>query len=127
MADQEHVDKFILEEIDSVPHLEALLLLWRQHPKQWSVPEMAKALYVSDDLAEQILRDLSNRSLISAVAPQPGQYSISALSSETQQMLDSLDRTYRRELIRVTRMIHSKASPAIRDFARAFRFKKEEG
>jgi hypothetical protein len=30
------VDRFILEEIDSVPHLEALLLLWRNNAKKWS-------------------------------------------------------------------------------------------
>jgi hypothetical protein len=127
MAYQGHVDKFILEEIDSVPHLEALLLFWRQRPKQWSVPEIAQALYVSEETGEQILRDLSIRSLISAVPDRPGLYLIGFSSAEKEHMLESLDRTYRRELIRVTRMIHSKASPALRDFARAFRFKKEEG
>ena len=29
----EKVDQFILDEIDSVPHLEALLLLWRSAPQ----------------------------------------------------------------------------------------------
>jgi hypothetical protein len=31
---KKEVDQFILDEIDSVPHLEALLLLWNTRPKQ---------------------------------------------------------------------------------------------
>jgi hypothetical protein len=31
------VDQFILVEIDSVPHLEALLLLWNSKPRKWSL------------------------------------------------------------------------------------------
>ena len=37
----------------------------------------------------------------------------------------AVDTTYRRELIRVSRLIHSKPSAAVREFARAFRLKKE--
>ena len=40
------VDQFIVNEIESVPHLEALLLLWNTRPRQWPMDEMAKALYV---------------------------------------------------------------------------------
>ena len=50
------VDRFIAEQIDTVPHLEALLLLWNSRPKAWTVPEMAHALYVPSELAENILR-----------------------------------------------------------------------
>jgi len=40
-------------------------------------------------------------------------------------LMEEVDRTYRRELVRISRMIHSKASPAVREFARAFKFKKD--
>ena len=126
MADQERLDQFILQEIDSVPHLEALLLFWRQRPRPWSARDMAKALYVSEEFGDQILRDLANRSLISTLPDQAGLYRLSVSSPENEKMLETLDRTYRRELIRITRMIHSKTSPALQDFARAFRFKKED-
>jgi hypothetical protein len=36
-----------------------------------------------------------------------------------------VDATYRRELVRISSMIHSKPSPAVRQFARAFRLKKD--
>jgi hypothetical protein len=39
--------------------------------------------------------------------------------------MENVDSIYRRELVRVAGMIHSKASSAVLDFARAFRFKKD--
>jgi hypothetical protein len=36
-----------------------------------------------------------------------------------------VEKTYRRELLRISRMIHSKAPSSVREFARAFKFKKD--
>ncbi|HUK46019.1 MAG TPA: hypothetical protein VLW06_00440 [Terriglobales bacterium] len=119
------VDQFILEQIDSVPHLEALLLIWRTRPKSWSINEMAKSLYVPAELAENILRDLAQRNLIEEVTKSPREYHY--LSSRDQDRLIALvDTTYRRELIRISRMIHARAPSALREFARAFRFTREK-
>jgi DNA-binding MarR family transcriptional regulator len=123
--DREQIDRFILDEIDSVPQLEALLLIWNNRPKEWSVEDMARALYVSSDVAQMILKDLASRQLIVEVSGSRGQYTLLAESSEDLAMLAALDRTYRRELVRISTMIHSKASRAVRDFARAFRFTKD--
>lgn len=118
---KKQVDQFILDEIDSVPHLEALLLLWNSRPKQWSADEMSKALYLESDATQLILRDMQNRGFASSESnlfsylPNP----------DRDQLIDSLDRIYRREVIRVSTMIHSKASPAVRAFARAFRLKRD--
>lgn len=118
---KKQVDQFILDEIDSVPHLEALLLLWNSRPKQWSADEMSKALYLESDATQLILRDMQNRGFASSESnlfsylPNP----------DRDRLIDSLDRIYRREVIRVSTMIHSKASPAVRAFARAFRLKKD--
>jgi len=38
------VDQFVLQQMDSVSHLEALLLLWNGRPKYRLVDEMARAL-----------------------------------------------------------------------------------
>lgn len=119
------VDQFILEQIDTVPHLEALLLIWRGRPKVWSVEEMARALYVPAELAGNILRELAFRGLINETGTSSREYQY--VSSQTEDgLMELLDATYRRDLIRITRMIHSKAPSAIREFARAFRFTKEK-
>jgi hypothetical protein len=118
------VDRFILEEIDSVPHLEALLLLWRNKTKKWSTDEMAHALYVPADTADKILQDLARRNLIASDAAKL--YCYEPSSEDKNSLMRSVEDAYRRELIRVSRMIHSKAAPAIREFARAFRFTKDK-
>ncbi len=119
--DRQSVDQFILEEIDSVPHLEALLLLWKTRPEQWSPEDMANALYVSLDRAQTILFDLKRHGLVTTW---PERFSYHSESSRDL-LMGEVDATYRRELVRVSTMIHSKAPSAVREFARAFRFKKD--
>jgi hypothetical protein len=116
------VDRFIEEQIESVPHLEALLLIWRKHPKAWSIQEMASALYVPEPLAEDILRNLNRRDLLNESNDCFGLNK----SEQREDLLRRVDATYRRELIRISRMIHEKAPSAVREFARSFRFTKEE-
>lgn len=65
VTDRQQVDRFIVDEIDSVPQLEALLLFWNNRPRVWSTESMAKALYVSPEVARVILKRLAQRRLIS--------------------------------------------------------------
>lgn len=116
------VDEFILEQIDTVPHLEALLLLWNSRPKQWTVEEMANALYVPSGVARNILQGLTRRGLL-ARRGVPDSYSYE--SGKRDGLIQAVDAAYRRNLIRISRMIHSKAAPGIREFAQAFRFTKD--
>lgn len=119
------VDRFILEQIDSVPHLEALLLLFNSQPKVWTAAEMANALYVRQDQAEKILEGLVQRELI-ATGPRPPVYFYSAEDGNRNLLLDAVNEIYRREVVRISSLIHSKASAGVRDFARAFRIKKDK-
>ncbi|HKO14146.1 MAG TPA: hypothetical protein VJV22_19415 [Acidobacteriaceae bacterium] len=115
------VDQFILEEIDSVPHLEALLLLWNRRPRLWTVSDLAHQLYISTDQTNDILRDLQSRGLASFDA---GQCAFNEAWPQPE-LMQAVDRLWRRELIRISSLIHSKASPAVRQFASAFRFKRQ--
>jgi predicted ArsR family transcriptional regulator len=119
------VDAFITEQIDSVPHLEALLLLWNTRPKHWSIDEMSESLYVDPEITKQILSDLVQRDLITVAGDNTALYFCAPKTDEVEKLFQDVDRTYRRELVRISQMIHSKASAAVRDFARAFRFKKD--
>src|SRR5581483_5500971 len=118
---RKQVDQFIADAIDTVPHLEALLLLWNSKPRQWNISDMAKALYVSGDAAQAILGDLERLGF--AVSSTAGEFTYR--SGERDALIDQLDRIYRREVVRISRMIHAKPSAAVREFARAFRFKKD--
>jgi hypothetical protein len=115
------VDRFIQDEIDTVPQLEALLLLWKSRPRAWQLRDLAAALYVSTDTTKSIVEPLERRNLIATNGT--GEYSYH--SSERDALIAAVDQAYRRELIRISRMIHAKASSAVREFARAFIFKKD--
>ncbi|HTU33491.1 MAG TPA: hypothetical protein VMF66_06780 [Candidatus Acidoferrum sp.] len=120
----ERVDRFILEQIETVPHLEALLLEWKK-PRAWSIDEMAAELYVPAEQAARILRDLSARGFLEEINGVPLRYKY-ASSEVNDRIVSDLDDVYRRDLIRISRMIHQKAPSALRDFARAFRLTKEK-
>lgn len=121
------VDQFVVDEIDSVPHLEALLLLWSRRPKGWSPKEIAETLYVESGVAERILKDLSQRSLAVGTPGVSELFFYDSTSEERNRLVLALDGVYRQDLVRISTIIHSKASPASREFDKAFRFTKERG
>jgi hypothetical protein len=123
--DQAELDRFILERIESVPRLEALLLVWRSRPRTWTVEEMRGRLYVDADRARSILESLVRDDLLSASPSSPKQYGYTSKSARQNRLIQTLDETYRRELVRITNLIHSKPPRAARRFARAFQIKKE--
>ena len=124
--EQRRVDEFILEKVDSVSHLEALLLLWNSRPKQWSPEELARRLYVDTKIARGLLADLQRSDLIGAVPDAVETYCYETNSQERNGIIEMVDATYRQQLVRISNLIHSKGSSAVRDFARAFRFTKKE-
>lgn len=116
------VYEFVDRELDSVPHLEALLLLWHGRPKFWTIPQMGEALYVNDSYARDILANLTRRHLATRSEPESYAYND---SPERNALIAALEFEYSRNLIHITRMIHAKASPSVREFADAFRLKKD--
>jgi DNA-binding MarR family transcriptional regulator len=123
---REQIDRFLIDEIDSIPQLEALLLLWRDRSRDWSREEIAKSLYISPEDARAVLRHLEQHNLVREVEFDTARYALVLESQERRDMLADMAEVYRYELVRVTNLIHGKASRAVRDFASAFRFKKDE-
>lgn len=121
---EDEVYAFILENIDTVPHLEALLQIWNSRPQTWSDSEIAARLYLDAGAARTIMADLARRGLIARI-PQPGDCYCYSSSPAHDRMLDALARVYQADLIRVSNAIHSKASAGVREFARAFRFMRK--
>ena len=118
------VIQFILDEIESVPHLEALLLIRNSRPCKWSVEDLSRRLYISPEGATALLEDLVRRDLLKSDPAGPA-FFYDPPSDEQDSLIARLDDLYRQQLVRVTQLIHSKPSAALRDFARAFRFTKK--
>ena len=118
--------QFIAREIDTVPHLEALLLLFENAAEHWTVERAAARLYVSSDRARSILADLERRQLVRLVAGAPhAEYAYAPAGDASGQLIEKVALTYRRQLAAVAALIHSKASRSVREFARAFEIKKD--
>jgi hypothetical protein len=107
------VRQFIYEKIDSVPHLEALLLLWNSRPQPWLVTNLAKRLYVDEAVARGLVQDLARRQLVDAAGDPPDSFSYKPGSVERDQLIAAVDATYRREVVRISTLIHTKPSASI--------------
>lgn len=119
----EDILRFVADSIDSVPHLEALLLLWEYSDKAWTQEEIAQRVYIQREQALAILHDLARRRFIAADPGAAERYRYDAGWEEGRQMMPRVADCYRRHLVGLANFIHSKASLAVRDFARAFQFK----
>jgi predicted transcriptional regulator len=121
---EDEVLGFIFENIDTVPHLEALLLVWQNSATAWSTETLAARLYVSSAQASTILDDLSRRGFVTQESE--GTAFRYAPEWDAQRgLMPRISETYRRNLVGITRMIHSKGSASVREFARAFQIKKD--
>ncbi|HEY1386060.1 MAG TPA: hypothetical protein VGF43_20715 [Dongiaceae bacterium] len=123
MADEPIPDDlrdFIFKYIDSVAHLEALLLL-RANPREaWDVAKTARRLYVDEQQAGDVLARLCADGLLTC---ESDVYRYADTSSEQRAMIDRLAEAYRAQLIPITNLIHAKPR-RIREFADAFKFRK---
>ena len=112
--------QFILDHIESVADLEGLLLL-RREPGEWTAGTVAKALYVSEPVAAEVLARLQTLGL---AASQGGLYLYAPRTPEQSTMVDALAETYARALIPVTHLVHNNPR-RLRRFADAFKFRKD--
>jgi hypothetical protein len=116
--------QFIAQNIDSVPQLEGLLLLWENQSRAWSDDEIAARLYVSRSEAASILLALQRRQLTALDADPPPKYRYNP-GWDTTGLMHQVAVAYRRHLVPVATFIHSRAPSAVREFARAFDLKKD--
>jgi hypothetical protein len=116
------VIQFVGANIESVPHLEALLLVWQAAPRALSIDDIAGRVYLPGERTERLLQDLVARRWI--VADAAG-FTFNA-SSPDAPAIAHLAEQYRSNLIRIAEIIHRKAPPAVLDFARAFDLRKDK-
>lgn len=112
--------EFILRYIDSVAHLEALLLLRASPETPWGTPVVAQRLYTTEKQAGEVLSQLCEDGLLVC---ENDLYRYGSPSAETVAMIDRLAESYAKHLIPVTNLIHGKPR-RIRQFADAFKFRK---
>ena len=112
--------EFILRYIDSVAHLEALLLLRANAETTWDIATIAQRLYTTEQQAAEVLTQLCADGLL---ACENDRYRYGRQSAENLATIDRLAASYAKQLIPITNMIHGKPR-RIRQFADAFKFRK---
>jgi len=118
----EVVRRLIAERIDSIPELEAILLLRQGSTQPWNVEDTGKRLYVSPLVAAHILHVLTERGFLSC---SDDKYRYEPDDAKLAEAVDLLATTYSRHLIEVTKIVHAKPSASVRLFAAAFRLRKD--
>jgi predicted ArsR family transcriptional regulator len=122
----DQVLQFIAQEIDSVPELEALLLMRQHRPAEWTAADLAKRLYIPTEQAQSLLMELSRKQFVAPGVGKADSFYYESKAAERDHLIARTEEVYRRQIVRISTLIHSKPSSAIRDFARAFRFTKEK-
>ncbi|HKU16106.1 MAG TPA: hypothetical protein VJQ52_17050 [Steroidobacteraceae bacterium] len=117
--------QFLAERIDTVPQLEALLLLWENPQRSWSDEHVAARIYVSRAVAAQILQALQRQQLVVTEPAQGAQYRYNPQWDPSGEVMPEVASAYSRHLVQLATFIHSRASTAVREFARAFDLKKD--
>lgn len=110
------VARLILEHIDSVPHLETLVLLWENEGHAWAEDDVAARIYQPQELTRAILKDLLRKRLI---VESEGRFAPSREPS-MRDIIRQIVAAYHRSVYRVATLIHYRASQPVREFARAF-------
>lgn len=121
----DEVAQFILEKIDSVAQMEALLLLRSNPQGEWSLHALAKRLYIREKQTSEVLARLCVEGLIIATG-EPPLYRYQPISTDLRRMVDRMADIYARHLVPVTNLIHSKPKTRVQEFADAFRLRKDE-
>jgi hypothetical protein len=121
----EDVAQFIIEKIDSVAQMEALLLLRDNAEQQWNAADVAKRLYIDDEQAGKVLARLQEEKLLVSEPSEPFFYRYNPGSPALSEIVDRVAQFYSKHLVPITNLIHSKPKSRVQEFADAFKFRKD--
>lgn len=122
----EDIIEFINARIASVVQLEVLLLLHAEQGKQWTADELAEQLRIEPAWAAGQLESLCNDGLLVCQPAAVLVYRYQPRTPELAAMVDALARIYAERRVSVISLIFSKPPDPLRDFADAFRFRKNK-
>ena len=119
------IRRFIFTSIESVPYLEAMLLLRGAADCCWDARLLSQRLYTSEKKAAALLDALNQAGLLSRVPENAGGFLYRPASPELAEMVDRLAACYGSALVEVTNLIHSRHDKKAHQFADAFRWRKD--
>ena len=126
MSIPDEVRRFVLANLVSVPQLEALLLLRSTPGEPWSADRAAGRLYVPAAELEPLLAQLAQTGVVESTEGAEGRsWRYAPRSPELEALCARIEDVYARQLVQVSRLIHSKGDRAAQRFADAFKWRKD--
>lgn len=119
------IRQFIAQQIDSLAQLEALLLLRREAERFWSASELARTLYLSDEMCRGMFEELERRKFVYRDA-ESGTFRYDCKDLQTDALLGTLAKLYQERRVAVISEIYSNPVAKVQTFADAFRLRKED-
>lgn len=117
--------RFILANLASVPQLEALLLLRAAPGERWDSNRVAARLYMSPTGIEPLLARLAETGVVGTeIEGGRTVWRYAPRTIELDALCANLEDTYARNLVSISRLIHSKGDRAAQRFADAFKWRK---
>jgi hypothetical protein len=122
----EDVKQFLLKHIDSIAQWEGLLSLRADPLKGWSKEELARILYVNDNESAHLLQQLTSKEFLIVEENAPDKmYRYAPKKAEADALIGRAAELYKKYLIPVTNLIHSKPKSRVQEFADAFKIRKD--
>jgi len=118
------VNRFIHDNIESVEHLEVLLLLARTPERGWSASEVAETLYSHPASIRLRLARLLGQGLLGEI--EEGCYKYAPRSTELHETVQRVSECYHERRVAVITLIASKPLDNVRAFSDAFRIRRNK-
>jgi hypothetical protein len=119
-----HVEQLIAERIDSVAQLEIVLLLMADPTKPWSAGTLAKHMAFDQKMAQAQLDELCTKHLLGC-DDRRVEFRYAPSTPELDQAMRDLGQAYADRRVTVIGMIFSKPTDKLRNFADAFRIRRD--
>ena len=122
----EDLRRFVLTSIPSVPFLEALLLMRAAPAAAWRRETLARRLYVREKTADGLLADLCAAGMaVRCLDGGADAYRYAPADPGLRERIDRLADLYATHLVEVTHLIHASLDRKARQFADAFKWRKD--
>jgi hypothetical protein len=113
---------FIARHIETLAHLEVLLLLCRQPDRAWNARDVTRELRGSQD---SVTRWLGHLEVHGLAVNQNGLYRFQPASPELAEQVQALRQVFLDRPLWVIEYIYSRPNPQLLDFVRAFEVRKK--
>ncbi len=122
----DEVKRFLTEHIDTLFQLEVLLLLHANRDVAWSAERIDRELRTGLEIVRKLLAIFEDKGFVSVIEGHEVTYRYSPATKELDHSVNLLAITYKERRVKVTSFIYSSPLENIRNFAEAFRIRKEK-